>query len=131
MNEIAGKLLTRNRGVSIFLYALGTALSVIMCWGFVLSIQQGLGYKEAIIAMPGQLQAAWFAIIGLICGGHEEEVNKVEKMLGKDLDGDGDIGGMNTPVPTETVQTAQIEPKQEVTTQDAENDASTYNIQRS
>lgn len=92
MNDVLGKLLGRNRAVSIFLYILGTVLSGILCWGFVLSIQQGLGYKEAIIAMPAQLEIAWGTIIGLIVGGHEEEINKAEKMLNKDLDKDGDIG---------------------------------------
>lgn len=118
MNDVLGKLLGRNRAVSIFLYILGTVLSGILCWGFVLSIQQGLGYKEAIIAMPAQLEIAWGTIIGLIVGGHEEEINKAEKMLNKDLDKDGDIGLPGGGIPAALVNEVPAQVVQEPTPPD-------------
>lgn len=90
--DTLNKVISRNRATSYFLYAIATLFTGILSWGFIMSIQQGLSAKEAIVSMPTQLEVMWGAVMGMIFGGHEEEINKAEKMLNKDLDKDGDIG---------------------------------------
>jgi len=95
--DTLNKVISRNRATSYFLYAIATLFTGILSWGFIMSIQQGLSAKEAIVSMPTQLEVMWGAVMGMIFGGHEEEINKIEKALGIDLDKDGDVGLEGTP----------------------------------
>jgi len=57
-------------------------------------------------------------------------VNTVEKVMNKDLDGDGDIGVDNPIAPTieQSSVVAQVTPVQEVIEIDPEDDPSKYNL---
>lgn len=124
MNDTVSKILAQDRSQKWFFIIAGTVFSGLAAYLFL--------FRSGI---PAQLEQMWFAVMAFIAAGFAKGVNTVEKILNKDLDGDGDIGVDNAKdinVPTipavEAPVVAQTAPVQEVIEIDPEDDPSKYNL---
>ena len=115
MNDTVNKILAQDRSQKWFFIISGTVFSGLAVYLFL--------YQSGI---PAQLEQMWFVVMGFIAAGFTKGVNAVEKVINKDLDGDGDIGVDNSPAPN--IETAQVIPVQEVMAVDPENDPTKYNL---
>lgn len=118
MNELLGKVLEQDKTQKWFFIASGVVFSGLAAYMFY--VYQGI---------PTQLETMWFGICTYIAAGWAKGINKVEELLNRDLDGDGDIG-VDNPAPTieQSSVVAQVTPVQEVMAIDPENDPAKYNL---
>lgn len=91
MNETIGKILEQDSHQKWFFIAAGVIFSGLAAYLF---------YKFQ--GIPSQLETMWFGICTYIAAGWSKGINQAEKLLNRDLDGDGDIGVDNTPAGTTT-----------------------------
>lgn len=118
MNELLGKVLEQDKTQKWFFIASGVVFSGLAAYMFY--VYQGI---------PTQLETMWFGICTYIAAGWAKGINKVEELLQRDLDGDGDIG-VDNPVSANNAHTeiAYTAPVQEVMAIDPENDPAKYNL---
>lgn len=118
MNDTVSKILAQDKPQKWFFIIAGTVFSGLAAYLFL--------FRSGI---PAQLEQMWFAVMAFIAAGFAKGVNTAEKVLNKDLDGDGDIG-VDNPVSANNAHTeiAYTAPIQEVIEIDPENDPSKYNL---
>lgn len=107
MNELLGKVLEQDKTQKWFFIASGVVFSGLAAYMFY--VYQGI---------PTQLETMWFGICTYIAAGWTKGINKVEELLNRDLDGDGDIG-VDNPAPIAAQEVMAIDP---------ENDPAKYNL---
>lgn len=119
MNDTVSKILAQDRSQKWFFIIAGTVFSGLAAYLFL--------FRSGI---PAQLEQMWFAVMAFIAAGFAKGVNTVEKIMNKDLDGDGDIGVDNPIAPTieQSSVVAQVTPGQGVIEIDPEDDPSKYNL---
>lgn len=100
MADNISKLLTQSPVTKWFFIAAGTFFTAIAGWGFIVDILNGLNPGNALQSIPSDLKTLCLSIYAFIAAGFEKSIDKMEQALNKDLDGDGDIGGVVIPVPT-------------------------------
>lgn len=96
MNETLTKILEQDKSQKWFFIVTGTIFGALAAYLFLFNKQ-----------IPDQLQTMWLTVCGFIAAGWSKGINKVEQMLNKDLDGDGDIGADNavtTATPAAAIQ---------------------------
>jgi len=93
MADNISKLLIQSPVTRWFFIVVGTVFTAIAGWGFVMDIQNGLTPGNALQSIPSDLKTMCLSIYGFIAAGFEKSIDKIETTLGKDLDGDGDVGG--------------------------------------
>lgn len=125
MNDIVGKVLEQDKAQKWHFIGTGVVLTGLIAFLFYIK------RDEPTWQLPAQLETMWFGAMTYIAAAYSKAINKVEQVLNKDLDGDGDIGVDNQS--TQAIQTAQASPVQEVAKvvsyADAESDPSKYNLQ--
>jgi hypothetical protein len=117
MNDTVSKILSQDRSQKWFFIIAGTVFSGLAAYLFL--------FRSGI---PAQLEQMWFAVMAFIAAGFAKGVNTVEKIMNKDLDGDGDIGVDNAPAPTIPAVEAPAVAQMEVIEIDPENDPGKYNL---
>ena len=105
MNDTLEKVLAQDKSQKWFFIIAGTVFSGLAAYLFL--------FRSGI---PTQLEQMWFAVMAFIAAGFAKGVNTAEKIMNKDLDGDGDIGVDNPIAPTieQSSVVAQVTPVQEV-----------------
>ena len=96
MTDNISKLLTQSPITRWFFIIAGTFFTAIAGWGFIMDILNGLNPGNALQSIPSDLKTMCLSLYAFIAAGFEKSVDKIEQTLNKDLDGDGDIGGVTT-----------------------------------
>lgn len=98
------KILQQDKHQKWFFIVVGTVFSGLVAYLF-------LKYQT----IPNQLEAMWFGACTYIAAAYSKAINQAEKLSGKDLDGDGDIGvenaGASTQAAAEATQPILTEPQ--------------------
>lgn len=108
--DILTKVLEQDKSQKWFFIAAGVVFSGLAAYLF-------YTYQS----IPGQLEQMWFGLCSFIAAGWAKGINQAEKLLNKDLDGDGDIGVENQTI-TATATVASVE------VSDPESDPTKYTV---